>query len=231
MVNLRFQTDFKDPDSCREELELGIFGSSPTEREYARLSGIPLIPNATIGLRFGFESNAPGFPVGIRGVAPDVAVTRLFFAEEVVNLTSIKVAPLLHNRGVGRGVFAAIAKSAAAWGFKRITAKAMRAGDARMGFQNGYYSLARWGFNAPLSQEVVSRMPRKTNQAETLHDLMTIPSGRRHWKRHGETIDVEFDLDPESRCWSFLREEYQFSPALAMAGESGDEQAAISAAQ
>jgi hypothetical protein len=60
---------------------------------------------------------------------------------------------------------------------------------------NGYYTWARFGYDATLPHYGVrDALPPSLAGAERLSDLMATAEGRAWWKEKGDTIHAEFDL-------------------------------------
>ncbi|MFV0446351.1 MAG: hypothetical protein ACK5Q5_22485 [Planctomycetaceae bacterium] len=71
-------------------------------------------------------------------------------------------------------------------GVTKISCLAERSGD-----ENGYYSWARMGFDAPIPAHLSHQFPAS---AKRISDLMRTKQGRALWKEHGEGIRMEFDM-------------------------------------
>ncbi len=73
---------------------------------------------------------------------------------------------------------------------------------------NGYYTWVRLGYDGPIPENSLLRMPSglrsKLNEKSTLLDLLDLPEGRQWWKDRGESVDVKFDLTPGSRSLQVL---------------------------
>lgn len=94
--------------------------------------------------------------------------------------------------GLGRKVFQEQATACASVGFKIISLFAGRSER-----ENGYYSWARFGFNAHV------RVPRYTRPV-ALTILMQTEHGRRLWRQHGYTCRMSFLLKVDSPSWRTL---------------------------
>jgi hypothetical protein len=63
--------------------------------------------------------------------------------------------------------------------------------------ENGYYTWARMGFDAPLGGEMRHALPSKLEGARSLNDLMRRPAAA-WWKQNGERRIVSLSTDPNS---------------------------------
>jgi hypothetical protein len=117
------------------------------------------------------------------------------------------------RQGIGVTIFAHQVAKASAFGFQSIRMKA-----ARGPTMNGYYTWVRFGCNGILgnkrSKRLMQAFSRETGyefpfQPETIHDLLDVELGLELWKSYGDTIEVFFDLMPDSRCWKILNDYLQ----------------------
>lgn len=76
---------------------------------------------------------------------------------------------------------------------------------ASTGTYNGYYTWARFGYNAPLSRghardAAAAGVGRRGDGSAPTHisDLMKTPAGRNWWKAHGSGTNMVFDLNRNS---------------------------------
>jgi len=70
------------------------------------------------------------------------------------------------------------------------------AGDVRDRSNNGYYTWARFGFDAYLGPEKVF-LPPHLSRVKTTNDLM-LNGGHLWWKQHGSQRSMVFDLAEDS---------------------------------
>lgn len=103
------------------------------------------------------------------------------------------------SRGLGLQMFYRQVRQAAALGVNRIELCAGRGPD-----ENGYYTWPRYGFDAMLTSDVCHSLPRGLCGAQSILELFETAEGRAWWREHGVTIDVSFDLSPNSRSWQAL---------------------------
>ncbi len=73
---------------------------------------------------------------------------------------------------------------------------------------NGYYTWARLGYNAKIPIRLQKKLTKELGpkaKVGTLHELMKNKKGREAWKKHGETIEGEFDLSKKSKAVKVLK--------------------------
>jgi hypothetical protein len=86
---------------------------------------------------------------------------------------------------------------------------------SQRGAQNGYYTWARLGADAPL-------FPRpddpRFRDAPRVSDLLRMPGGAEWWRENGHSVQLAFDLGPQSRSSqtfdAYLRERSSAFPAV-----------------
>jgi hypothetical protein len=100
---------------------------------------------------------------------------------------------------VGIRSFAREVFGARALGITRI--KTYAAGD-RMSSYNGYYTWARFGYNAPLYPREIAILPEELEGSVDLNDIFN-RGGAEWWKDNGSSREMEFDL--RDRSQSMLR--------------------------
>lgn len=111
----------------------------------------------------------------------------------------------VHERapgGFGTAIFAGQVEALRMLGVRRIEAEI--AGSAASSY-NGYYTWARLGFDAPLTEAERRRLPTHLAGARTLHELLTAPGGREWWRRYGSGREATFDPSPASPHTAILR--------------------------
>ena len=95
----------------------------------------------------------------------------------------------MQRKGLGLRIFARQLANADRLEVGQITTTAgRRAGE------NGYYTWLRFGFDGPLSGDIIDKLPVGMEHARHIVDLMCCEKGRLWWKEHGETIQVRFDV-------------------------------------
>ena len=68
----------------------------------------------------------------------------------------------------------------------------------------GYYVWARFGFNAPLSEEEVAQLPAEYADCRDLNELM-LNGGHEWWEQNGSSRDMIFMLSDEELSLTVLR--------------------------
>lgn len=70
---------------------------------------------------------------------------------------------------------------------------------------NGWKSWPLMGYDAPIPHDVLQKMPSSLYQtARSVTDLMKTPEGRAFWQKHGDGMQMSFDLTPGSKSWQQL---------------------------
>ena len=99
--------------------------------------------------------------------------------------------------GLGTRIFATQVEQARALGVSKITVTA--AGHYGIIDEwSGYYTWPRLGYDGPLPSWVIRDLPESLAHCETIGELYETEEGRQWWKINGSTIELEFDLDPNS---------------------------------
>ena len=108
--------------------------------------------------------------------------------------------------GTGLRSFARQVAGARALGVSYIEAYA--AGSLRTPDWNGYYTWARFGYNADLYEEelLLLSTQSKFSGIADLNDLIRLPEGIAWWKRYGRGRNMTFDLSDGSKSLSILRD-------------------------
>jgi hypothetical protein len=100
--------------------------------------------------------------------------------------------------GFGTKVFTDQVNAARAMGVKYI--KTGAEGDNPK--FNGYYTWPRLGYDGELWRAIeLAKIPKKIRKgmkSDTIQELFKTPEGRNWWKKNGTTIQLQFDLDPNS---------------------------------
>jgi hypothetical protein len=99
--------------------------------------------------------------------------------------------------GHGLRVFSESVTRLRASGFKRISTYAV--GSKTDPAFNGYYTWARYGYDAPIPEGLRVTLPTALSSAQTTLDLMRTPEGRAWWRERGTAVYADFDLHPSSR--------------------------------
>lgn len=114
------------------------------------------------------------------------------------------------DEGTGFGItaFSEQVRSSVDLGISVITTLAGRSGTldrhGRSSGMNGYYTWARFGYDAKLTDGFRRTLPSEFSEAKTVQDLMTTERGREFWKQNGYQTNMTFDCTPESRSFKVL---------------------------
>ncbi len=63
---------------------------------------------------------------------------------------------------------------------------------------NGYYTWARFGFTAALTEKERAKLPANLAQATTVNELLDLAGGKEWWLTNGTGRQMEFDLSAGS---------------------------------
>ena len=99
------------------------------------------------------------------------------------------------GKGGGRRLFRRLAASARSLGIAKIEAVTRRVPG-----ENGWYTLPRFGFDAPLPPETLDKLPESFAASRTLLDLTATIEGRLWWRENGHGAELTFDLSENSRA-------------------------------
>lgn len=99
------------------------------------------------------------------------------------------------NGGNGAEIISDIVANSRSQGLEKIDAYG--AGENGSSY-NGYYSLPRLGFDAPIPDDLKSGLEEAGISAENISDLMGSDAGRAWWKNNGHGTDMTFDLSDGS---------------------------------
>jgi len=70
----------------------------------------------------------------------------------------------------------------------------------------GYYVWACMGFDGKIPGKVIKQLPARYHHCAHVSELMQEDGGREQWLRHGDTVQLAFDLTPDSISWRLLLE-------------------------
>jgi hypothetical protein len=107
----------------------------------------------------------------------------------VLEAMEFKMKPEFQGQGRGADVFGRIVNQAEKMGVDRIVARAAR----EDGKQNGYYTWARFGYDAPIPSWMNHILPSQYHNAGTISNLMRMPGGAQAWKEKGIGMDLSFN--------------------------------------
>jgi hypothetical protein len=116
--------------------------------------------------------------------------------------------------GQGLGVEAFVRQVAGARALGVRYFKLWAAGDYFAKSRNGYYTWARFGFEAPLMSHQKGLLTDELADAETVNDVIRM-GGENWWRRYGGDAEMLFDLSDESEMMAlfkrYLREKKIFT--------------------
>ena len=172
-------------------LDLG--GVILTERQVARLAMAPS------GSRVEVTSPMPGLMILESThpfLIPGTNMTVLVQVPDLPRTVQLTTYSLREQAPAGLGLRASalMVREAAALGFSAIDAYA----PVGQGNLNGYYTWPRFGFDAPLTAEDRAALPPSIAGAQTLLDVMASAEGRDWWRAEGHSVQLQFDLAPDS---------------------------------
>lgn len=70
----------------------------------------------------------------------------------------------------------------------------------------GYHVWPALGFDAPLTGQILGRLPQELQECVRLSDLMRTDDGSDWWYDNGITMHLSFDLQDSSVSWQLLNE-------------------------
>lgn len=105
------------------------------------------------------------------------------------------------NGGNGAEIISDIVANSRSQGLEKIDAYG--AGENGSSY-NGYYSLPRLGFDAPIPDDLKSGLKEAGISAANISDLMGSDAGRAWWKNNGHGTDMTFDLSDGSTSLHML---------------------------
>jgi hypothetical protein len=117
---------------------------------------------------------------------------------------SIYIADNMTGKGIGTDLLSRQVAAASVAGVSKITCTAS---GAKGSGENGYYTWAALGFDAPISKlnrDVIKKAKKAYPEAKRVSDIMKTPEGRAWWKENGDTFTADFDLKPTSLSMSLL---------------------------
>lgn len=176
--------DVHDPDGF-----MPIFNLS--EANVAVLSGAP--DGSLIDIRITSEcvefdiTNALFDDAMKRRIMDDADVGKVMMNDNFI------MKPRFQGKGIGVRSFARQVSALATNGFARIETYAAGSYRNDLGL-NGYYTWARLGYDAPLSEEDIAILPEALQTARTVQDLMATDTGRAWWELRGNGRVMIFDL-------------------------------------
>lgn len=120
-----------------------------------------------------------------------------------LNNASFFLRPSAQGSGFGTTAFANQIRGAIQAGVSKVVTYAGR-GKMNGMAMNGYSTWPVLGYDAPLEESQVKRLPPELKKARTVQDLYATPAGKEWWKKHGTTMRMTFDVTPGSRSMRVL---------------------------
>lgn len=101
--------------------------------------------------------------------------------------------------GYGTQVFADEVRAAANMGVSKIVTV-----GGRGRWMNGYSTWPKLGYDAKLPIGMRLSRELKAAKPQTIQDLLALPGGSEYWKKHGQQMEMTFDLTPGSKSLQIL---------------------------
>jgi hypothetical protein len=173
-----------------------------TLRDAANLAGAPddaLVTVAVIPMHGSriIEIQAESAAIEFR-----VLLYLRFDGKPILENDQIDVVRAVQHQGHGTHFFGRQVEQAIRLGIVEIRAYAIR--DDRIG-DIGYFVWPILGFDARLPQEVINKLPEELVEARMVSDLVETGEGRDWWLKHGDDINVIFNLRGNSPARRRLR--------------------------
>lgn len=189
-----------DPGAA--EFAAKLFGVQPADEDLVRLAGA--LEGATVnvsvrenkGWLYLTVTDPVRFEVYETSVRRDVEGSLFGYIHEV------RVAVGQGGHGLGLRAFIRQLAGAKALGLTRF--ELFAAGDPADTSANGYYTWARFGFDAPLRERELKLLPAELSSAVTLNDLMQL-GGQQWWFENGGFRSMVFALADDSAMMQVLR--------------------------
>ncbi|GJJ00689.1 hypothetical protein RugamoR64_12270 [Duganella rhizosphaerae] len=122
-----------------------------------------------------------------------------------LSVDSIYVREEFQDQGIGvRSVMFSI-QQAKELGFRFVTLDAAGSATNRSMFF-GYHVWPTLGFDAPLTGQILGRLPQELHGCVLLSDLMRTDEGPDWWYDNGIALHLSFDLQDDSVSWQLLNE-------------------------
>lgn len=118
----------------------------------------------------------------------------------------LEVRAELQGMGLATRMMALSASKAMALGFQSVEVDAVQNVQSSTSMaHNGAYTAARLGFDGPLSDSAIQKLPPNLQGCRTLLDLFETSAGQEFWRANPESMRMKFDLKSGSRSWAALR--------------------------
>jgi RNA polymerase sigma factor (sigma-70 family) len=123
--------------------------------------------------------------------------------------------PKRQRQGHGTSAFRQVVDAARQMGLRRIHLEAARDDEDPENSMAGYYAFARLGADGPLPRHLAREARAAGFNATKVSHLMATPEGRAWWRENGDTMDMTFDLSPDSPSMKVLAGYGKAKPAPA----------------
>lgn len=190
-------------DADVQLIEKDLFGRKLTRQEYAGITGAP--DGASIVVRrYGdgiqMRINHANYEETSQRTIYRNSDGRLEMHNDLLMLDKATDPP----KRMGTRIFATQVIQARALGIELITVDA--AGHINHPRFNGYYTWPRVGYDGPIPTSMKPHLPKHLKAATRIMELMQDEKGAAAWKKHGNSLSLEFDLSDGSNSVSFLRD-------------------------
>jgi len=218
-----------DPEKNLAESSRILFGRELSPSELGSLVGAPDGSYVTyssggggiIQIKLYGPSWDPANPFNLEKA--EYSAQRILYRDEdgrlVIGNTVNAVRDDLQGQGIGADIFVDQVQSAAKLGVDEIHTFAAGGGIGTTGFQQGaevgYYVWPRFGYigKLPLESRQALRAAADTGQIpqewanfRTIQQLMQTQAGRDWWKINGDSLDLTFNLKPNSLSMRLLKQ-------------------------
>lgn len=165
-----------------------IFGKNVSAEDIARLSGAP------DGSVVNVSAKGDKIDLFVTHDELSVSMDRSIYRrgdKVIVHNNSFYVSdPEMQGKGIGIEAFGRQVDQAREIGVNEIQTSAAKG----KGF-NGYYTWARFGYDANLEDAIlIEKLPPTLQSAKRVSDLMKTPEGREWWKANGDHFDGVFTI-------------------------------------
>ena len=179
----------KNANSISKVSSWGVSGKGGhSDEEVNSFLNLAGINNFSDSVRADIRDVRDGTKVKIRDSEKEVIIIAKPNEKEIyLDLISVENA----GQGEGRDLFNEIIEQAKSQGYESITAYA--AGDKDDEGYNGYYSLARFGFDGEIPEKLKEEAKEEFS-ANTIQDLMQTEEGRQWWRENGTGFEATYEI-------------------------------------
>jgi hypothetical protein len=168
--------------------------------DVARIAGAP--PGASVNIGLGEKEVTVSIDIIKDGKSIGQMFRELMLEKKFIKNHSFDMDEDQRGKGYGAHALVQEVRAAAAAGFTHIETYAAGGGPsstarARLSGANGYYTWARLGFLP--THPIAMKSPSKMGWSRIdMMRMMSTETGRKYWKKHGNSFDANFDLTPGS---------------------------------